>query len=189
MRLNSDYLFAEDDLGSFIREERDRLIQEVDGYQSQYVLSLETEAVCEELYRKYQHEAPKLKIDRIYIKESGESGKGTVVTFAVPFDGDPDLFRFRPSTFTVNPPCGSVVGNELHLTYTRFDHNHEAMKADLNNDLRNIEQFAGWVAKDVAPYNTGIKQIALQRIESRRQKLQKDQKMIEALGFPKKSNK
>jgi hypothetical protein len=89
MKLNSDHLFAEDDLGSFIREERDKLIQEVDGYQRQYVLSLEIEAVCEELYRKYQHEAPKLKIDRIYIKESGESGKGTFVTFAVPFDGDP----------------------------------------------------------------------------------------------------
>ena len=183
-------LFSEVDLRNFIRSERERMLQKVDAYESQYVLSLNTDAVCEELYKKYEHKSPTLRTDGIYIKDSGERDKGTFVTFAVPFEGDPYLFSLRPSTFYPNVIHGTIGEEELLLSYFRTDHDPEAIKAEFKNDIQTVQQNLESVAKDISPYNAEIKQVALKRIQTRREKLQKDQKMVEALGFPtKKPNK
>src|SRR5450759_3193172 len=36
--------------------------------------------------------------------------RGTEITISVPFKGNPEFFRIRPSTFTMNPPRAEVHG-------------------------------------------------------------------------------
>src|SRR5438093_13358104 len=78
---------------------------------------------------------------------------GTEYTFHVPFDGDPEVFKCAPSTFTTSgPPMGVVGGHELALTYTQLNHDADGLKANLASDLDKIEQHLQWVSNDVGQF-------------------------------------
>jgi hypothetical protein len=147
-----------------------------------------------------------LKLGQIYIFEDGEADvdvsqdplrfirdrskpfyiKGAFATFAVPFDGDGNLFKYSPSTFTTVLPYGdiSITNNELRITIKSLDHNAQSVRAIFDRTLSEIQQYLGWVAQDVGQFNSSLKQSAHQMIEQRRQKLLQAQSMTAALGFP-----
>ena len=41
------------------------------------------------------------------------NGSGTKTVIAVPFEGDAGFFSIQPTTFTMNPPRGMIVKNEM----------------------------------------------------------------------------
>ncbi|MEK0326200.1 MAG: hypothetical protein QQN63_10910 [Nitrosopumilus sp.] len=108
---------------------------------------------------------------------------GTRVSFYLPFEGDADLFRCKPSTFNSNPPRGRVAGNKIVLTYERTDQDAAQFKSDFDRDLSNIQQYLGWIARDVESFNSSVNSKAKQTIEARREKLLKDQGLAAAFGF------
>ena len=180
----SHILFNRGYLRDFLRNHQESLIRLIDGYPGDYVLKLNIDEVCNDLDREYRLQPPILKPDGTYTKGHGERDGKISVKLAVPFDGNPQLFDFQPSTFNYNPPIGIVEAQEVCLTYSRSDYDHAAIKRELDKDLGGITQFLEWVAADVAPFNASIKGLARQRIEFRRGKLLKEKEMIEKLGFP-----
>ncbi|MCL5882975.1 MAG: hypothetical protein M1539_03255 [Actinobacteria bacterium] len=110
--------------------------------------------------------------------------KGTSISYFVPFEGDPELFKCQPSSFTLNPPQATIDGNDVVLTYPRLDHDKAAIEADFRRDLSEIERYLNWINAGVQAFNEGIKDKARVRIEARREKLLKDQGLAAALGFP-----
>ena len=182
-----EQLFSDDALGNFIKTKQEQMVSEINNYQSE--LNSDINTLCEPLYEKYRLKIPNLKIDNISIDNHSEVKDGISVTFALPFEGDSTLFKHRPLQFYPTPVYGTIVGKGIHLTYTRTDYNHEAMKAELNSDIEKIKEILGWVSKDIALYNEKIKEVARQLIEFRKEKLSKDKQMIESLGFPIKTKK
>jgi len=156
------------------------------------------------LESKYHIDAVVLHKDKIHIKDSGDANidvsndynrmiferdkpfyiKGTSITFAVPFEGDKELFYCKASTFTMNPPRASVENNELILTYNEVDPNPERIKADFEKRLSDIETYLRHVLNDISPFNNGLRAKAKLYIESRKSKILKDQGIVSALGYP-----
>jgi len=64
--------------------------------------------------------------------------KGTEISFFVPYEGDGNLFEFKPNHFTLNPPRAHVDEGQLVLSYTRLDHDAEAVKREFQSDLASI---------------------------------------------------
>jgi hypothetical protein len=182
-----EQLFADDALGNFIKTKQEQMVSEINNYQRE--LNSDINTLCEQLYEKYRLKIPNLEIDNISIDNHSEVKDGISVTFALPFEGDSTLFKHRPLQFHITPVYGTIVGKGIHLTYTRTDYNHEAMKAELNSDIEKIKEILGWVSNDIALYNETIKEVARQLIEFRKEKLLKDRQMIESLGFPIKTKK
>lgn len=110
--------------------------------------------------------------------------KGTYATFAVPFDGEPGLFKYRPSQGYMSRTYGFIKGSEVQLNYNRTDHNSETMRADFEKHIKEIQEYLKWIAADASPFNTTLRSKASQRIEWRKEKLSKDQGMAAGLGFP-----
>ena len=52
----------------------------------------------------------------------------TMVVVSIPFTGDAGFFRIQPSTFSLNPPRGEIVGNELQLEYNHTNPNAAEIK-------------------------------------------------------------
>ena len=109
---------------------------------------------------------------------------GTTVSFHVPFDGDPELFGARPSSFTLSPPHADVGDGELVFSFERLDHDARAVKGEFERDLAAVRQNLSWIQNDVAPFNEALQEKAKQRIERRRERLLKDQGMVSQLGYP-----
>lgn len=206
MRGRARYLFHDDSLELVISHRERDLVAEINDFSSDYILNVSVDNLCDHLEAKYRFFAPVLRADETYISNTGEADvdvsqdpfrgitdrsrpfyiKGTFATFAVPFDGDGNLFGCSPSTFTTVIPYGdiAIVDNELHITVTVVDHDPQNMQANFNGTIREIQQYANWVAQDVGHFNANLKQRIKERIEQRRNKLLKDQSLTAALGFP-----
>jgi hypothetical protein len=109
---------------------------------------------------------------------------GIAVTYYLPFEGDADLFKCRPSTATMNPPRGVVKDAVILVTYERTDHDAAAIKTDFDRNIAEMRRWLEWIERDVSPFNDALRDKAKNKIENRREKFLKDQGVVASLGFP-----
>src|SRR5262245_36659001 len=134
MANNHDYLFNEGYLSDFLNGRREEMRTEIDNYGSDYLLKVGLDDVVEHLADKYSVE-PVVLSDQVEIAESGEteidvSGdrrraildrsqphyvKAAYATFVIPFEGDPQVFRYRPSQGSSIIPAAHIVGDEVRI--------------------------------------------------------------------------
>jgi len=203
MAFRVDALFWQHDLASMLRQLEEKLFQQIDAIERNQLLNTSVEDWCDYFEQQFKIDAPQLKKDQIQVDQdeinidvSQDRARvifdrsqpfyirGTRIQFLVPFDGDQDLFKYRPSTHTLNPSFGTADQAMLVLTYTRTDHDPEAVRSAFNKDIAEIEKYLHWVAQDVKPFNDSLRAKVRQRIDARRDKLLKDQGLAAALGFP-----
>lgn len=203
MSSEPNYLFSDELLSGFLSKRRAAMRAEIDGYSSDYVLKVSLENVAEYLADKYRVEIVVLG-ESVEIAEHGEkevdvSGdrmrnirdrrqpfyvKATFATFVIPFEGEPQLFRCRPSTDSTCPPCADVRGQEIRVQLTRADHDHKAMRAEFDAIRENIRNHIEWGAEDVRNFNKTLGREANDRLNLRKKKFLDDQGMVASLGFP-----
>ena len=109
---------------------------------------------------------------------------GTRITFFVPFAGDPELFKCRPSTFNLNPPRGVVRGNEVVFVYDRTTSDVPNIRIEFEREIQNVKKNLSWIADQIVPFNSTLPTKVSQLVEVRREKLLQDRGIIEGLGFP-----
>jgi len=117
--------------------------------------------------------------------------KGDQVTIHVPFTGDPELFKFTPSTRTFNPPRGRVSrGGDLTGTVSMTlalpsDTNDEGrFNAWIKEQLDGLDKYAGWIRADVQAFNQQLPQQARNAVQARRKQLEKQGKLLQTLTIP-----
>ena len=196
-------LFSDGDLSATLQAQAAKLCAEIDAYPSDYVLKVSFDDLTNHLADKFHVEPISLLKDDIYIGDSGDTTvdmshdfrynsrathvPATFAEFVIPFAGDAAIFRLRPSTFNFSPPRAQITGQALHLRYTSLDHNHTAIRANFDNDLKSIEQFLLWGNAEIQSYNQQLEEKIRQQLSHRKEKFLKDKGLVEALGFPIKS--
>ncbi len=201
----AEFLFySQGDLRSYLEQRRLDLKREIEKLETNYILNVSEDDLCRHLVDKYLLDPPCLRKDEIYVYDQSEVDvdvshdisraiinrrhpfyvKGISITIAVPFDGDAELFYYQPSTSTFNPPKGEVVGQEVHLTYQRADHNDKELKQTYMRDIDAIRQYLTWVANDVKNFNESLEFLARKIVTRRKQKLLNDLGLVASLGIP-----
>ncbi len=198
-----DLLFSQYDLRRVMEAQQKQMVAEIEALSGDRILREDVERLAKEFATKFTLQPPQLDETKITVDHrevqvdiSGDPSRlifdrsrpfysaGTQIQFFVPFTGEEDLFKCQPSTYTLNPPRGEVVGRDLVLTYTSFQHDAPATKAEFDRDLGSIKSYLECVAKDVAPHNASLEELAKKRVGMRREKLQKDQGLVTEMGFP-----
>jgi hypothetical protein len=109
--------------------------------------------------------------------------QGIRVTYYIPFSGDSELFKCRPSTYsTLLPAVDGIDDHELVLSYERGDTNVAATKVQYEQDLSTLRQYLEWVRSDARTFNETLPSIALQRVAARQNRLREMQQGTESLG-------
>ena len=199
----ADLLFCDADLRSVLDAQGQKLAQEIGSLSEDRVLNTSPEALSDYFVQKYT-------VEPIVIDESGievDYGDaqidvsqrfgyvvfdrsrptyvtGTRITFFLPFSGDPELFKCRPSTFNLNPPRGAVRDNELMLAYEQTAEGVSTIENEFEREKQEIKKYLGWVADEVEQFNSTVRQKVSQDIGIRREKLLRDRGVVESLGFP-----
>ncbi|MDE0200606.1 MAG: hypothetical protein OXK78_20530 [Caldilineaceae bacterium] len=109
---------------------------------------------------------------------------GTRITFFVPFSGDPELFKYRPSTFSLSHLQGVVRGNELEFVYDRTAQEAPNIRSEFERELQSVQMHLSRIDDQVEQFNSTIRPKVSQQIGARREKLLQDRGIIEGLGFP-----
>ena len=199
----ANQLFCDYDLGSVLEQQGRKLSNEVASLGEDRVLNMSPEDLCNYLVEKYIVEAPQIDESginadygdaRVDISQRFEYAVfdrsrpryivGTRLTLYVPFTGDPQLFKCRPSTYNFNPPRATVRSNELAFIYDRTTQDAPAIENEFERDRQNLKEYLGWIARDVEQFNATVRGKASQHITARREKLLEDRGLVERIGFP-----
>ncbi len=198
-----DLLFHKYELRAVMDNNEQKMYAEIDAYNSNRLLNTSTEDLAKYFIDKFSIEPIKIleenicvdqketKIDATRHPESfffHDDGPhfvtGTAVILEIPFTGDAELFKCRPSTFNFNPPVADIRGNSLIITISTFKHEPEIIRNELKRQINSINEYVEWINRDLAPWNFALPSKAKARIENRKAKLLKDQGLVSALGFP-----
>jgi len=110
--------------------------------------------------------------------------QGTLFTVVVPFDGDPDLFRFQPSTFSMAGIRGRVQADTLVFQHERLDQDAAAVKNDFASRLGQVESHLETQRRDVHDWNTKLSETVRALLDARKKKILDSLNLAESLGFP-----
>ena len=109
----------------------------------------------------------------------------TAYSFIVPFTGDAELFKFRPSTYTLSPPRGRVAGATLVTTFTRPHNEAGNIKAEFNNQFNQVRSYISFIKSAVDDFNNNRAPRAIRRaVEERKARVLAAQNVAASLGYP-----
>jgi hypothetical protein len=130
----TERLFRDYDLREEMDVRRQHIAREISSLNSNYILNANIEELCAYFEKKYRYEVPVLNSNEITFEQREVDVdvsqdfnravfdrsepfylKGTAITFLVPFVGDGDLLRCRPSSFMTVRPHGEVGQNEVRF--------------------------------------------------------------------------
>ena len=203
MREKATILFSEHDLSAVIAAHDRKMIEAINAIEANRLLNTSIDDLCDYFEQEYRidvpiikdaeitvdHEEVEVDISRdptraIFDRSEPYFVRGTAITYHVPFDGDSVLFKCRPSHFTLNPPWAQLEEHELIMTFKVLDQKPEAIKSEFGRNLADIRTWLEWVSEGVKPHNASLRQNIRGRIESRRDKLLRDQGLVASLGYP-----
>jgi hypothetical protein len=104
--------------------------------------------------------------------ELGRAFPGYRIVVHVPFDGEGDVFKFRPSQFTTNPPRGRVSGHDVLLTIEYPRDSQPGIDGAAQNFIDTVGRWLAFARTDIASFNAGLAQRALQEISGRHRRVQ-----------------
>jgi len=198
-----DYLFIEYDLRRVIESHEKAMNDEIDGIEGNRLLNTKFDELVTYFKDKYLLQAPKLFEDKISVDQneakidvSRDPNRfifdrdepfyitGTKIDFYIPYEGDKDLFKCQPSTYSLNPPKGTVTETDVILTYHTTDHNGDSIKGEFQKTFDQIKSYLKNIESSCVEFNNQVEDKIRARINSRQEKVKNDQGMVASLGFP-----
>lgn len=198
-----DYLFSDGDTRNYLDPARHALVKEIDQLPPDRITGTDLDALVNYFIEKYTFTTPVLDeahitVDQqeVQIDVSQDPQRllldrsrpfyltGTRITHYVPFAGDADLFQLRPSYYSSNFPRATINGSALVFTDDDTRHDATSIQTAFAATLTETKKLLAWVDNDIRPYNESIPALARERLTQRRDKLTKDQHLVQTLGYP-----
>jgi hypothetical protein len=109
---------------------------------------------------------------------------GTEVIVQVPFSGDAEMFKVRPSTYDMGPPRGEVRGNTITFCYWSDTPQTDQLRLELDRWLADVKRYLQWQRDSFKGFNDALAGSAQTAITRRREKLLANQNLVAGLGIP-----
>jgi hypothetical protein len=194
-------LFSSARLSDYLEKRKKEAIDDVQQQDTNYILNVNPADFYEYIAQKYLLrnivlDESKITVDqqevevdvsgdrRLLIDRTHPYRTGTRVTYFVPFEGNPELFKYIPSTRNSNPPRGIVKGQVLELSFEGVDITSEKIRTEFDRKLTEIKTWIGWVTDNVSNYNEHLPTLIEKQTKTRREKLLRDSGLVAELGFP-----
>lgn len=197
-------LFYEYDLRGTIENHRQALDNEVNSLSENEALNTSQEDMVKYLVAKYRLDVPrideegitadygdaKVDVSQDFRRAIDDRNRpfhitGTRITFYVPFTGDPDLLKSKPSRWSLSGTPRAAVGRDrLTFIYDMTEADLHQVGEKFDQDLKNTQAHLGYVAADMEPFNSGLAKNAASKINGRREKLLRDREIVANLRFP-----
>ena len=109
--------------------------------------------------------------------------KGTEITVAIPFKGDPKAFQIQPTTYNLNPPSGHVHDHELRLVFTITNPGMN-INAEVDRTVNQVKEYLDWLRPSAEQMKRDLMQLAQSLISQRKQQASEHAQIVGGLGIP-----
>jgi hypothetical protein len=203
MRSAPNYLFGKVDWFSFKEHQKKALTDEIAQFDENRLLNTSFADLSEYFASKYRIDVPVLReseivaeLKEVQVDVSGDPMRfirdrsqpfyvpGAKVEITVPFDGEAEVFKIQPTTYTPNPPIAQIRGNTLVIEIQGTDLQTEEVKSSINRTISEIKGHLETLRRDASELNSQLPQLAQAPIERRKEKLLVNQSLVASLGFP-----
>lgn len=213
--MGEDYLFIDDNLRMELEGNTRAAIQGVEGISAEQFERATDEELLDHIYSRrkidpleifpdeMEMDKAETKIDvshdpmRNFFSRGGGGPifvPGLQVTVSVPFRGDPNLWRCKPSISTMNPPRAKIRQDRQQPDMGYVDivlaqpsdsiGDGSKMRQDIDRTVEEIKRWVEWIKNDVVAYNGGLQGKILQQIKHRRERLAVHGSALKALNIP-----
>jgi len=113
--------------------------------------------------------------------------KGTTLHIAIPYAGDQNLWRIRPSTFSLSGYPELEIRDEVVVfacTFPDDSANPERLKAEIQSNIKALSDAVANLRRDVDSHNQSAPQAVRSAIAQKRTKAQSAVGAVAALGIP-----
>jgi len=186
-----DYLFWGQDLRDYLEGRLAAIANAVEGVPEEHVMQADAEAWAEALAESHEVQIPELgetwmdkpvetKVDVSYDHFSRAISDpstptyvpGWRVTFHIPFEGDPEVFERKTSTWTTVLCDGAVRGSELIKTIEYPADTPADLDAQANGWRQDVEKWLGYAVNDINGYANRFVDEARRQIADRRSRIE-----------------
>lgn len=195
--------YGKGDLSDAVASQERKLAEAAESIPAEHALARSTNELAAELVEHFRIEPLDLDWDSMTVSTGdaridvthdprrfifADEGRvlvaGTRFTFHIPFTGEADLFKLRPSTFTLSPPRGIVAEHELQLVAEVPADSRDGLKGALDATVEAVKTHVGYANRDVDRWNARLPDLAKQYAERRRMKVIGDREFVALLGVP-----
>lgn len=200
------HIFAERRLSEVLEAQRQALVREIQAEPSSRLLNANESDYVSYLADKYRIDPVLFDFDSLQISygekliplelhpfNSGarlshfkkDAYPRQVITYHLPFTGDPGLLNCQPSSYLTGGMAEVSVSNgEVRFDIVNWRDDAEELKREQAASIERIRTLSGNVAKDVAHFNEHLEDQARQAVSGRKGILLKQANLVGALGVP-----
>ena len=193
--------FRDGDTFATFRNLVDSIVTEINSLDNNYVLKAsETElekhfidkVLIEPLVlyseKRYIKSQSGTKVDvRGYFQDESIAVQGTKIDIAIPFEGDPKLWRIRANTFSLSGyPEIEIRDNEIVFSVSIRDDSAESNRllSEIDRNTKSLVEGVGYLRNDVTNHNNSAPITIKQALATKRTHAQSTTGAIAALGIP-----
>ena len=200
---HENILFSKFSWHDVARNQKAKLEKEVAAMEGNRLLNTSVDDLCSCLVEKFSvSDVPTLRRDdnvadhsevpvdvsrdplwSVYDNSQPAYVTGTEIEITVPFDGDENIFKVQPSTFSLNPPQGQVSRGELRIYVRGIDLAAVKIQPEIDKTLNQIDTCLSTIRSDASKLNVELPAVARNSVETRRRKLLADLNLVSSLGF------
>lgn len=194
-----DYLFSTNDLSKIIDNQKAQIIQKVESENNEYLAKINQEEYLDFIQNEFEILPPVLleeqiqcevKQKKIEVVNQIRGGNimidGCEVRVLIPFEGESILLLSRANSWTTCPPMASIQDNKIVKTFQLKMSEVETFddKKALEPLLKEINQYIGFLEKDLTTYNENIRSIAKNVMDSKISNYNKFNAFAKNISYP-----
>jgi hypothetical protein len=194
-------IFAEGELSTALEGHRAALRNEIRSENNNKLLNVNEADYIDYLVEKYSIEELGIYPDRVTVSAAeelipaeyfphdfnvyqGKSYPKQVVTYHLPFSGDSELLRRKPSSRIMWSRDVAINGNAITFKIIDWRNDAAAIKQEADHDIKTILNQCANVNTEIHAYNAGLRNFAKQAFDARKSELLKQLDVLSQLGVP-----
>lgn len=210
------HLFCECDLSSFLRSNLEQAGKDVESISGEQFLNSNDDDLIEhvfsmreiiplELYtdrQELEHNETQIDVSTYPGRDIRDRSKsffvpGLSVKVTIPFTGDINLWKCRPSKWTTAFPFAAILGSlkeergNIEITLAKPSDsigNGSELKREIDDNISKIKFYLTGIRNDVNNHNRELRAHIAQCVAGRRRRLGRHQEIIQVLNIPLKRN-
>lgn len=194
-------IFAEDKLSNLIDENINQIKNDIENEDEDNILDSNENEFIEKYYLKYHLEPleinfeefekdrcrkklPSSMFPRNYDVRPGKSYSTLIIIYKLPFSGNSELLRYRPSKKWISSWTREVY--LLNNTYVCFEiipfsRDAKSVKDEAKNIMNSMRQQLEYLNSEIDSYNNNLKSQIKNFYNGRKKRIEDDKKFLESL--------
>lgn len=205
-RISRGDLFQRGDTGNLADSLKQDISNTIKKLDDEYVLNVSENQYIDYLIEKYKIECPVVQFDKPVLDKkkmlvsveylpyqfkfaANEVIEKTVYKLCIPFSGDVELLRYRPSTVLLGGWGQFVIsGHEICKDILDTNNDGESVKRECQSNMKTLKDMMGYLERDIERINQTMPQFIRQAFVGRKERIKKENDVVASIGIPLRSN-